>query len=133
MAKVPAKQPELLSRSEIVALFGACTHPIHRMLLQTVYAAGLRVSEACALRVTDIDSAADCMCLRIASGKGDKGCYSILSPTLLAGLRVYVRSFRPRSWLFCSASGRATREHRVGSTCLPTRATAVPPICSKAG
>ena len=105
MAKVPAKQPELLSRAEIVQLFGACSHPVHRMLLQTVYAGGLRVSEACALRVTDIDSATDRMCLRIASGKGGKGRYSILSPTLLAALRVYVRSFRPRSWLFCNASG----------------------------
>ena len=78
---------------------------MYRVLLQTVYAGGLRVSEACALRVTDIDSAADRMCLRIASGKGGKGRYSILSPTLLAALRVYVRSFRPRSWLFCNASG----------------------------
>lgn len=105
MAKVPAKQPELLSRAEIVQLFGACSHPVHRVLLQTVYAGGLRVSEACALRITDIDSAADRMCLRIASGKGGKGRYSILSPTLLAALRLYVRSARPRSWLFCNASG----------------------------
>ena len=56
-AKVPAKQPELLAREEIARLFYACAHPARRMLLQTLYATGLRVSEACALRVADIDSA----------------------------------------------------------------------------
>jgi integrase/recombinase XerD len=58
-AKVPAKQPELLAREEISRLLIACTHPARRMLLQTTYATGLRVSEACALRVADIDSAPD--------------------------------------------------------------------------
>lgn len=105
MAKVPAKQPELLARDEIARLFGACSHPVHRVLLQTVYAAGLRVSEACALRVGDIDSHADRMCLRVACGKGGHARYTILGATLLEQLRFYVRSFRPRAWLFCNGSG----------------------------
>jgi integrase/recombinase XerD len=41
-AKVPAKQPELLGREEISRLFYACAHPARRMLLQTLYATGLR-------------------------------------------------------------------------------------------
>ena len=105
MAKVPAKQPELLAREEIARLFACCSHPVHRMLLQTLYAAGLRVSEACALRVTDIDSHVDRMCIRVACGKGGKARYTILSPTLLANLRSYVRTFRPRTWLFCNHTG----------------------------
>ena len=105
MAKVPAKQPELLAREEIARLFAACSHPIHRMLLQTMYASGLRVSEACALRVGDIDSHSDRMCIRVACGKGGHARYSVLSPTLLGYLRTYVRTFRPRTWLFCNASG----------------------------
>ena len=105
MAKVPTKQPELLAREEIARLFAACSHPIHRMLLQTLYAAGLRVSEACALRVGDIDSHTDRMCIRVACGKGGHARYSVLSPTLLEYLRTYVRTFRPRTWLFCNASG----------------------------
>ena len=104
-AKVPAKQPELLAREEISRLLVACTHPTRRMLLQTIYATGLRVSEACALRVTDIDSAPDRMCVRVASGKGGKGRYSILSPTLLGLLRAYVRNQRPTVWLFANTSG----------------------------
>ena len=57
------------------------------MLLQTVYATGLRVSEACTLRVADIDSAADRMCIRVQNGKGGKDRYTLLSATLLALLR----------------------------------------------
>ena len=105
MAKVPAKQPELLAREEIVRLFAACSHPVHRMLLQTMYASGLRVSEACALRVGDIDSHVDRMCVRVAYGKGGHARYSLLSATLLSTLRGYVRTYRPRAWLFCNGSG----------------------------
>lgn len=105
MAKVPARQPELLAREEIARLFACCSHPVHRMLLQTMYAAGLRVSEACALRVGDIDSHSDRMCIRVACGKGGKARYSVLSPTLLACLRTFVRTFRPSAWMFCSRSG----------------------------
>ena len=105
MAKAPAKQPELLAREEIARLFTACWRPVHCMLLQTIYATGLRVSEACALRVGDIDSHADRMCVRVACGKGGKGRYTLLSPTLLGLLRTYGRTFRPKTWLFCDASG----------------------------
>ena len=105
MAKVPAKQPELLAREEIARLFAACSHPVYRMLLQTMYAAGLRVSEACALRVSDIDSAPDRMCIRVGIGKGGKGRYTLLGATLLDSLRRYVRTFRPRTWLFCNGTG----------------------------
>jgi len=62
-AKVPAKQPELLGREEIARLLHACLDPAKRMLLQTIYATGLRVSEACVLKVRDIDSARDRMCV----------------------------------------------------------------------
>lgn len=104
-AKVPAKQPELLAREEISRLFHASAHPARRMLLQTLYATGLRVSEACALRVADIDSAPDRLCIRVASGKGGKGRYTLLSPTLLELLRFYARCVRPGVWLFADASG----------------------------
>lgn len=104
-AKVPAKQPEVLAREEIARLLAACAHPVRRMLLQTIYASGLRVSEACALRVTDSDSAPDRMCIRVACGKGGKGRYSILSLTLLELLRAYKRYARPSIWLFSSANG----------------------------
>src|ERR1700730_17737548 len=42
----------------------------HRTILTTCYAAGLRVSEAICLKVTDIDS--ERMVIRIRQGKGQK-------------------------------------------------------------
>ncbi len=104
MAKVPQKQPELLSRQEIRRLFEACPHPGHRMLLQTLYASGLRISEACQLQVADIDSSADRMTLRVRAGKGGADRYTLLSPSLLDALRAHCVSFRPHrrapGWLF---------------------------------
>jgi integrase/recombinase XerD len=75
-------------------------------LLQTIYATGLRVSEACALKVSDIDSAPDRMCVRAASGKGGKGRYSILSPTLWQVLRHYARTYQPQTWFFTDSTGK---------------------------
>ena len=111
MARVPQRQPELLARDEIVRLFFSCSHPVYRTVLQTVYAAGLRISEACALRVGDIDSAADRMCVRVNAGKGGADRYSLLSPSLLALLRLYSQTYTPQRnkgrWLFANANGTA--------------------------
>lgn len=104
MAKVPQKQPELLSRQEILRLFEACAHPGHRMLLQTLYAGGLRISEACCLQVADIDSSPDRMTLRVRAGKGAADRYTLLSPSLVALLRAHCTAYRCHKhspgWLF---------------------------------
>jgi site-specific recombinase XerD len=111
MARVPQRQPELLAREEIARLLAHCSHPVHRTVLQTVYATGLRISEACALRVGDIDSAPDRMCVRVNAGKGGADRYSILSPSLLALLRRYSQTYAPQRnpgrWLFAKPEGSA--------------------------
>jgi len=100
MAKAPQRQPEILGRAELAALFAAADSPKSRTLLMTIYAAGLRVSEACGLRIADIDSQPDRLCIRIRQGKGGRDRYTLLSPTLLALLRRYWCAERPRDWLF---------------------------------
>ena len=100
MAKTPQRQPDILGRAELAALFAAAGNFKSQTLLMTIYAAGLRVSEACALTIADIDSQPDRMCLRIQQGKGARDRYTLLPPTLLAQLRIYWRSERPRQWLF---------------------------------
>src|SRR4029079_773465 len=54
--KVPAKLPQILSREEVATLLERTTNLKHRAFLMTTYAAGLRLSEACELKVSDIDS-----------------------------------------------------------------------------
>lgn len=55
--------------------------------------------------MSDIDSHSDRMCIRVACGKGGHARYTLLSPTLLANLRTFVRTFGPRRWLFCNHTG----------------------------
>jgi site-specific recombinase XerD len=106
VARVPQKQPQLLGREQIAQLFAACGNPTVRMLLQVLYASGLRISEACKLRVRDIDSASDRMCLRVVQGKGSADRLTLLSPTLLALLRDHCRRThchrQTPDWLFVS-------------------------------
>jgi site-specific recombinase XerD len=76
-------------------------NPKHRVLLMTTYAAGLRVSEVCRLKLEDIISAR--MQIRVSQGKGGKDRYTILSARLLTELRAYWRLVRPTLWLFPSS------------------------------
>ena len=78
----------------------AITDPQHRVIAITLYAAGLRVSEAVSLRITDIDSQR--MLLHVVQGKGRKDRLVTLSPLLLHHLRCHYQRYRPRSWLFPS-------------------------------
>ena len=96
------RRPQVYSPGEIERLLTVgCPHPKHRVFLMTVYAAGLRLNEACHLQLADIDSAR--MQIRIQQGKGRKDRYTLLSPKLLGELRVYWQAFRPPQWLFASS------------------------------
>jgi len=107
MAKVPKRLPQILSREEVSRLFAATASLRARTVLMTTYAAGLRVSETCALQLTDIESAPDRMCLKVRQGKGGQDRYTLLSPRLLETLRLYWRDRRPRTWLFPNRTGTA--------------------------
>jgi integrase/recombinase XerD len=106
----PQKLPQILSREEIGALIDRTINPRQRTILMTVYAAGLRVSEVCHLRVSDIDSAR--MSLRVEQAKGGKDRYTVLSARLLVQLRRYWGLYQPRTWLFTDKSG----EHPISDT-----------------
>jgi len=92
------KLPTVLSEEEVTRFFQAVTHPRDRVILLTIYAAGLRVSEALHLKPGDIDS--DRMLIHVRQGKGNRDRMVMLSPKLLEELRLYVRWARPHHWLF---------------------------------
>jgi integrase/recombinase XerD len=110
-ARQPQKLPEILSREEVHRLIEAPPNPKHRLLLATVYAAGLRVSEAVHLRVRDVDPQR--MTLRIEQGKGAKDRYVPLSKRLLVQMRAYWKSHPPGTWLF--PSRRTDRSMHISS------------------
>ena len=96
--KRPQRIPELLTREEVRRIMAACMNPKHRMMLETVYGCGLRLSEVVKLKVRDIDGERGR--LRIEQGKGAKDRVVIVSPGLLHALRRYWSAYRPRYWLF---------------------------------
>lgn len=94
----PKKLPVVLSQTEVQRLLAAVRDEQVRVLLMATYAAGLRLSEAIHLQVSDIDSQR--MVIRVRQGKGQKDRYVMLSPKLLAELRRYWQRARPTHWLF---------------------------------
>jgi integrase/recombinase XerD len=90
--------PAVLTPDEVVRLFKAVPNLKIRTALITIYAAGLRVSEAVALTAGDINS--ERMVIEVRQGKGRKDRYVMLSEQLLAILRDYWRRTRPTGFLF---------------------------------
>ena len=110
-AKRPRRLPVVLSPEEVLQLLAAAQPGVERVLLQTDYALGLRVSELVRLRVQDLDSQRQVVHVR--GGKGGKDRLVPLSPKLLEELRAYWRQVRPTTWLF---PGKRPDSHRsVGS------------------
>lgn len=109
MAAIPrmkrnTRRAEVYARSEIEAILTAPTQPRDRAFLMTVYASGLRLSEATQLQVKDIDRPR--MQLRVRNGKGAKERVLPLSQRLLQELEDYWRAQRQgrrghdSPWLF---------------------------------
>ncbi len=97
-AREPRKLPTVLSADEVVRFLESVSSLKARVALTTAYAAGLRLSEVAALKVSDVDSRR--MVMRIEHGKGGKERYVMLSAPLLGILRSYWRRTRPPSFLF---------------------------------
>jgi integrase/recombinase XerD len=96
--KTPQKLPIVLSLQEVLQFLASVRNIKHRTILTLCYAAGLRVSEAICLKVTDIDSQR--MVIRVEQGKGRIDRYVMLSTKLLQILRDWWRVDKPKGWLF---------------------------------
>src|ERR1700693_2098491 len=98
MPKKPQTLPIILSPDEVRQFLSCVPRRKCRTVLTVCYAAGLRISEAIALKPTDIDSKR--MTIRVSQGKGQKDRYVMLSDQLLAILRDWYRAARPTTWMF---------------------------------
>ncbi len=99
--RVEEKLPVVPSPDEVRRLFEHVTGLKNRAVLMVCFGAGLRISEAVALKIAHIDSQR--MLLRVEHGKGGKDRYTALSPFLLQLLRTCFRILRPAGeWMFPS-------------------------------
>lgn len=99
--------PETLSHEEVLSILEAADNPKYRAIFSLAYGSGLRISEVCALRISDIQS--DRNRVRVRSGKGGKDRYTTLSRQTLRDLRIYWKavfgksSWHPEDFLFPGA------------------------------
>lgn len=112
----PQRLPKVLSREEVASLLGQPrgASPLaqrDRALLETMYACGLRASEAVGLELADVDLEEGLLCAR---GKGSKERIVPIGRQALMALSAYMRSGRPeligngvQSNLFVNARGGA--------------------------
>lgn len=106
--------PGILAKDELRRIFENASTLRNKAMLMTLYGGGLRLSEVCKLRISDIDSAS--MCIFVNCGKGGKDRYTILSQTNLDILREYWRQYRPYhpdGWLFLSRDGSSHSSFRM--------------------
>ena len=153
--KVPKVKslPDILTLTEIEKLIGATRKLRYRVFLLTTYSMGLRLAEALALQVGDIDG--ERKQVHIRRGKGHKDRFVPLPELTYSALRALWREHRNPDWLFPNAVGsperiqRATTHMDRGGAQAAMKAvvnqcgikkksrftpsgTAMPPICSSA-
>jgi site-specific recombinase XerD len=92
--KRPQTLPVILSQEEVLRIFESIRSVKYKAIITTAYAAGLRVSEVCGLRIADIDSQR--MRIHVRAGKGKKDRYVMLGESLLVLLRQYYQAARPK-------------------------------------
>jgi integrase/recombinase XerD len=90
--------PVVLSREEVKRLLKAPKYLKHRVLLGLLYGCGLRCFEVRNIKLSDLDY--DRKMLHVRQGKGHKDRYVPLSDILIRGLKNYISSEQPDTWLF---------------------------------
>jgi site-specific recombinase XerD len=113
--KCEKKLPDVLSQEEVKRIIDSISNLKHRTFISLIYSCGLRLSELCNLKISDIDSTR--MQIHIRLGKGAKDRYVMLSEKILLMLRAYWKRYRPKEYLFEGATrGRAVAVRTVQHT-----------------
>jgi len=97
--------PVLPTKEELGYLFylAGADNLRDKALFMTIYGAGLRISEAANLKVSDIESENGRILIR--RGKGGRDRYAILPKTALEALRAYWTEAHPKEWMFLTKKG----------------------------
>lgn len=93
--KIPRKLPTVLSKEEVKALIDAAPTNKSRLLIQFLYASGLRVSELANMKIEDLELTKRMGWVR--KGKGSKDRMFILSESLVKSLSSYMQEHSLKS------------------------------------
>lgn len=90
--------PQVISQDELLKSISKIVNIKHKAIISLAYGTGMRVSEICNLKITDIDSKR--MIITIRQSKGRKDRIVPLSENNLFLLREYFKQYKPKEYLF---------------------------------
>ncbi len=102
--KSEKKLPTVLTKDEIRKLLNAVENPKHKLLIEFMYSAGLRVSECVSLKIDDLDINEKMG--KVKHGKGNKERYIILSDNLISHLDRHIQTKKHQSPYIFSNKGK---------------------------
>lgn len=112
-SKTPKKLPIVLSKDEVLKLINSIENPFHKLMIELLYSAGLRVSELTHLKVQDLELERNFGWVR--SGKGNKDRLFIIARCLNQKLREHIsnKCKERDSWLFQGRKGRCIHQRSI--------------------
>jgi integrase/recombinase XerD len=96
--KAEKKLPQVIDKDFLVSKINDIKNLKHKSIIALAFSTGMRVSEVCNLRISDIDSKR--MLIHIKNAKGRKDRIVPLSDYILNLLRQYFREYKPVEFLF---------------------------------
>ena len=99
-SKVPKKYPTVLTKQEVQNLINSISNEKHKLMIELMYSAGLRVSELVMLKVQDLDLKNNYGYVR--SGKGNKDRIFIIAQKLIPKIEKHLmnNSLNSDNYLF---------------------------------
>jgi integrase/recombinase XerD len=99
--------PDILDESEIETIFSLCRTLRYKLLFIIIYSAGLRISEAINLKISDIDFLRKT--IHVRSSKNNKDRYTVLSEKAIYLLNHYINRYKPEIYLFSSIKDKSIK------------------------
>lgn len=96
--KSEKKLPQIIEKQYLLDQIAKIENKKHKAIISLAYSTGMRVSEVCGLKLTDIDSKR--MIITIRQSKGKKDRIVALSEKILGILRDYFTAYKPKEYLF---------------------------------
>ena len=92
------KLPGFLSKEEVQTLIKVISNPKHKLIIQLIYSAGLRLGELTRLKLKDINFQNNTLFIRCSKGKKDS--YTMIADSLKSKIQEYTTAYKPSYWLF---------------------------------
>jgi site-specific recombinase XerD len=92
------KLPQIIEKQFLLDRILKIQNKKHKAIIALAYSTGMRVSEVCNLKISDVDSKR--MIITIRQSKGRKDRIVALSEKILEILRSYFQEYKPKEYLF---------------------------------